>query len=419
MSTENQTPTKLSWNITDFFKQSIQLLKRNPKLLLLSVVFLVLAGSSSSSSNFNSGGSSSNSDKRDSSEINRIFLDDQEDDYETPDSQQELIELDQENDYLIENPEVLMETLDQVGINTSPEELETFYAKAALVLNNLGEAFINGIKRLSPWMRISFPLEAVLYGIALILFSYLVGIWARIAMMYGTYQAATIDNNNWKLSTVTKESSKRIKPMIWMLIIPTLKIFLWMIALFGGIGIFASGIALTFDEKIYGLLFVAAGLALLILSLKKVIRTSVAQILGYWNLALNEPRPAKESFSQAYELAENKGTTGKLISLGLVHFIIFGLLLPLIALIPVGTFFYSFIKNIWQAVSNTPNSEQIFQVILDNLTPGVIIGIVVSTVLTSILLLVVQLISAPIKHANWYWAYQYLVENNKTNNKDN
>jgi hypothetical protein len=268
-------------------------------------------------------------------------------------------------------------------------------------------------------MKISFPIEIVLLGIATMLFSYLVGIWAMVAMMCGTHQAVVVDNNNWKLSDVTKESAKRIKPMVWMLIIPTLKIFLWMIAFFGGIGIFVSGIALTFDEKIYGLLFVGLGIALFIFSLKKLIRTTVAQILGYWTIALRDPQPAKESYNQAFELAGNKGTTGKLLSLGLVHFVIFGLLLPLVALIPVGSFLYSFVKNIWQAVSNVSGPEQVVQIILESLTPGAIIGIVITAILTSILLLAVQLISTPIKHANWYWAYQYLVENNKSSNKDN
>jgi|GEM_PF-6782650 len=396
MSTENQTstPKKLSWNITDFFKQSVQLLKRNPKLLLLSVVFLVLAGSSSSSSNFNSGGSSSSSDPDESSEINEVIFAEKEK-FE-PLTEEELL-----------------------SIESDPKVINDLYSKSSIVLNNIGKAFTDGIKRLSPWMKISFPIEIVLLGITMILFSYLVGIWARVAMMCGTHQAVIVDNNNWKLSDVTKESSKKIKPMVWMLIIPTLKIFLWMIAFFGSIGIFVSGIALTFDEKIYGLLFVGLGIALFIFSLKKVIRTTVAQILGYWTIALKDPQPAKESYNQAFDLAGNKGTTGKLFGLGFVHFIIFGLLLPLVALIPVGSFLYSFVKNIWQTISNTSDPEQIVQVILESLTPGAIFGIIITAILTSVLLLAVQLVSTPIKHANWYWAYQYLVENNKSSNKDN
>ena len=418
MSTENQTPNsqKLSWNITDFFKQSIQLLKRNPKLLLLSVVFLVLAGSSSSSSNFNSGGSSSSSDKDNDSEINEVILDDQEEEFETL-TEDELIST--VNTDFTNEFNSSTELFREMGIESDPEVINNLYSKSSIVLNNIGKAFTNGVKRLSPWMKISFPIEIVLLGIALILFSYLVGIWARVAMMYGTHQAATIDNNNWKLSTVTKESSKRIKPMVWMLIIPTLKIFLWMMAFFGGVGIFISGIALTFDKKIYGLLFIGLGIALFIFSLKKVIRTTVAQILGYWTIALRDLQPAKESYNQAFELAGNKGTAGKLFGLGFVHFIIFGLLLPLIALVPVGSFLYSFIKNIWQTVSNTSDPGQINQIILESLTPVAIFGVIITTILTSILLLALQLVSTPIKHANWYWAYQYLVENNKSKNIDN
>lgn len=416
MSTENQTstPKKLSWNITDFFKQSIQLLKRNPKLLLLSVVFLVLAGSSSSSSNFNSGGSSSSSDPDESSEINEVIFDDQEEEFE-PLTEEELlstVDEDFKNEF-----DDSTELFKKMGIESDPEVINDLYSKSSIVLNNIGKAFADGIKRLSLWMKISFPIEIVLLGIALILFSYLVGIWARVAMMCGTHQAVIVDNNNWKLSDVTKESAKKIKPMVWMLIIPTLKIFLWMIAFFGSIVIFVSGIALTFDEKIYGLLFVGLGIALFIFSLKKVIRTTVAQILGYWTIALKDPQPAKKSYNQAFKLAGNKGTTGKLFGLGFVHFIIFGLLLPLVALIPVGSFLYSFVKNIWQAISNTSDPEQIVQVILESLTPGAIIGIVITAILTSILLLAVQLVSTPIKHANWYWAYQYLVENSKSNNQ--
>lgn len=418
MPTENQTPTSkmLSWNITDFFKQSIQLLKRNPKLLLLSVVFLVLAGSSSSSSNFNSGGSSSSPDPDESSEINEVILDDQEDKFESLIEEELISTVDEDVKNEIDSSTELFK---KMGIESDPKVINDLYSKSSIVLNNIGKAFTDGIKRLSPWMKISFPIEIVLLGITMILFSYLVGIWAMVAMMCGTHQAVVVDNNNWKLSDVTKESAKRIKPMVWMLIIPTLKIFLWMIAFFGGIGIFVSGIALTFDEKIYGLLFVGLGIALFIFSLKKLIRTTVAQILGYWTIALRDPQPAKESYNQAFELAGNKGTTGKLLSLGLVHFVIFGLLLPLVALIPVGSFLYSFVKNIWQAVSNVSGPEQVVQIILESLTPGAIIGIVITAILTSILLLAVQLISTPIKHANWYWAYQYLVENNKTNNKDN
>jgi len=420
------SPSQDCWSINDFFKKSIKLLKENPKLLLLSLALMVLATSGTGSvGGFNSGGSSGprNEQQEEAQNLREIIFNDTNESFE---STQSSLNLDEMTDYL--DDEVDESTQDQaelevifstLGINKTPEEIEESLASARKSITIIGKSFITGVNKLSPWMKGFFPLGALLLGIVLVLFSVVVGFWIKIAMMCGIDQAASIGNNQWKLVDVTKKAARRIKPMIWMSIIPLLKIILWSLVLFIGLALFTSGIAMLFNNRaVIGIVFFGGGLALLFYSTKKVITLSIAQILGYWNIAINDPQPAKNAFEQSLVLLKQKGSVGKIISLAFVHLIVFNLIMPLIALLPLGAAGFSLAGKLFkvaqqEALTSEPNVAKIIDVVVQTFSTEWILVIVGAGLLTALLFFAISLISIPLKHGNWYWAYQYLI-NNKT-----
>jgi len=428
-----------NWSINNFFKRSIQLLKENPKLLLLSLAFMILVGSGSSGGNYNysSSSPSSNDQQEETPKLEKIVFDETEDRFE---KNQESIKVNQlqqniddsqvtNNDNKIVTPknsepqdsEDFFTVLNSLGIETNEEELSRSLKKGTVMFEAIGKSFLASLNRLSPWMKISFPIEILVIFILIILFGVAVSLWIRVAMMSGIDQAAIIGKNQWKLVDVTKKAGSRIKPMIWMSIIPWFKIFLWSFAFIVCLVLMISGIAFLFDNRtILGLIFSIGGFIATFYSIKKVIKFSIAQILGYWNISINDPQPAKIAFKQSLNLLNQKGSAGKLISLAFVHFIIFSLLLPLVALLPLGSAGFTFGKEAYQSLKQTmthsePEFSQLLDTITKSLSPQWIIILVGTGLLTALLLFAVSLITTPIKHANWYWAYQHLLEKSKNN----
>ncbi len=384
------------WNIIDFFKNSFQLLKQNPKLFILGVALVVFSSGGANLRNFNN--FSNQLKTRENSEV-----------------QQNLEQILEEP-----SPEFKLDEQSSIDFGLSQNKNSQQVAALGSVLGDsfdpqliagpgsldLGSPILAAFSRVPSWVYAIGATELFAFILYAIFFGLIVKAWAQTAMVVGLQQAdQASEPNNWSLSAAAKQGFHHVQPMIWLNIFPWILITVYFIA--GMIGI---GVAMALINLLHLNNFVSALISILIILpffiwiLIKVIRTILAIMLGQFYLVFRGLR-AKEAFELGQKTLQGNGW--RVLSLIGAHFLFSVIITSLIfspLITVVGTFAASHI-----------GVESVAE-LTTNLNIWIIAG--VAALLISLLInTLARAALVVIFNANWYWAYQVLTT--KGRNYDN
>jgi hypothetical protein len=378
----------LEWNIINFFKNSFQLLKQNPKLFILGAALVVFSSGGASLQTYNNfaGQLQTNQD---------------------PEVQPNL-------EQILEGPPPEFELDEQESINFGLSQNKNSQQAAALG-SVLGDSFdpeliagpgsldfmssiLATFNRIPSWIYAIGAAELFAFIVYVIIFGLIVSAWAQTAMIIGLQKAhQASEPNNWSLSAAAKQGFRHVQPMIWLSIFPWILIAVYFIAGMIGIGIVMGLINLlhlsNLASAVIKILIIAP---FLIWILIKIIRTILAITLGQFHLIFKDLK-AKEAFALGLQTLKNK--IWKVLSLIGVH-LIFEAVLTIIIFSPLVSIIMGFIVA-HASVEST--SELIHNFNLTWIIAGGIalfISLLANTLARAAL--------AVIFNANWYWAYQVL-----------
>ncbi len=432
----NHSP--LNWNIIDFYKRSISLVKENPKLLLLGVALIVLSAGSRNNLNLRNNNFFNSTEKpeleqdQNSLPFEEIFSTDAEDllnninsEFETEpemvgnnsisnqadpaseiqtevqtEAQAEesgLLQLIQEGSL----PDSPAEIADVLGAQFSP----TFFDKLDAITQQVSN-------KIPSWVYILFILQIVALVLLMIVISLAITAWAQAAMIEGIMLADQVGHNSWKLSDATKKGISKILPMIWMNFMPTLKIVLWILAL---ALVVPASVSLAFSLADVTVLLTVVLLVLAICAIVvvgiKIFNIFLSQLIGTRLIVLKRI-PAKDAYRQSWQLI--KGHKSKIVGLGVTHVIVLDAVLSMIVAAPLVAAVGGMIASNAEKFKMSDVS-QIFPTILEIFTSGWIAIIAISLFITVLLSIALRVVTIVIKNTNWYWAVLSLLSSTTVN----
>jgi hypothetical protein len=374
-----------SWDITSFFKHSVGLARRNPKLLLLAIAFLVLSAGSMGS--YNTNFPNLNQDQKSSNQEIEV-------------NQNVSIPFN-----VLFNEEDLKENDSDklTSINNLPDNLTE---KNILFAENLEDIIETASKKIPTWVYIFFGVQILILSLFVIGLSLATTAWAQAAMIQGVRQAEEVDNNQWSLSQVSKFAISKIKPMIWMNIVPMIKIFLLTVGITIIFPVSVGLAALLFNTNtqlisifIIIIAFIFA-LTFAIIMISKIIKIIFVRTVGQ-RLVVFKTIKANEAYQESKKIVQNK--YGKMILLSLSHFIILDIILTSLSAIPIIAVLGTFISSNFQTYLNS-TKDQLFSTVLNSFSVGWVSAILLASLITIIASSCVKVIAVVVKNANWHWA---------------
>lgn len=476
LATTSRQRSPQAWSVIGFLKTSISLLKKHPKLLLLGITVLVLSGAGMPGmSNFRLNnflnrddlppvleteeGEKTNTDEKSLGKLekyqalqpesdNIIQTDDKQPHPQTdslPDqvnqdkqplimdfsgfdnldeleettiftSNSNLFPAELENNLAIKD-DALLALLQTVGLELDQDEdnnlLPNLLNQVNLVLNHLITAF----KRTPSWVPVTFGLQLVVFFLFSLIFALAVSAWSQAAMMLGIKQAELAQDQSWSLGPVAKKALRKIKPMIWINIIPYLKVILWafgwilaMTIALGGLGSFIRHSSIT------SFALFAIFLAVSCFFLLKIVRILFGQLLGQRYLVFNEVS-GNDAFTRGVKLATTKGNTWKLIKLGLFHQVLFGVVTPALMALPLLISLFVYITNHLPQASQASEVFEAAKIFVMGLSTGWIWLILTLGIITLLGFVFIKIVIVVLTYTNWHWAYHVLLE--QPTKKDN
>ncbi|HQM16013.1 MAG TPA: hypothetical protein PLM16_02280 [Candidatus Woesebacteria bacterium] len=419
-----------TWNIMGFYRQSIQLLKQNPKLLLLAIASIVLMGGSS----FNSigGGNFSPTHQKDTSDVQ---IEEQVNERTTLNTNDQ-INTSSSNKYDLEQSVINNESLSSsfqineltplseddslnlsqdLDIDTSllspkidlPEWFEGFIQR----MPEYGEEVLSASRSVPKWIYFFFGFQILImmvFGFVLLL---ALGAWVQGALIEGVNQADKIGHNQWRLADVTRIALKKLKPMIWVTFVPLIKVIIWMVGLIMVIGLLIGvGSSLIKSNPILGILPLVGIPVVIFFISKHLFKILYAQIFAMRLVVFQETK-GEQAFDSAMTMVKNRGFLSKSFLLSLTHGILLGTIAPLVLTVPLIIAIAMYVKQYLPQFLEA-QSDQLLELILNSFTPGWIVLLLSAIIITIVLQLGFSLITIVIKYVNWHWACKYFFVQN-------
>jgi hypothetical protein len=393
----------MNWNIVHFYQKSFALLKDNPKLLLLGIAMLVLSAGYGSI-NYNptkpiSNTSQETEDKQTDSfsisELRKIF------DESKPKTELQTFEPGSEN-----------EKSETSFLIPLPSQSISFFEKE---ISRLIVIITAVSKKVPPWTYYFLTIQSLVLFVGSIVFSLAISAWIQAAMIAGIAQADSDSSHQWRLGTVTKIAISKIRPMIWLNIIPLYKLIIWLMLTIIAL-LLAVGMGIVINDISEGIMatlsFIVLILIIIIFSLKKMLGLVFAQILGR-RLVVFKALSGKEAFNQAKKLVGSSKQLMRLVLLSCSHYLSFSIIAPLLGITPFVVVLVLFFRQISQNLVNLTNTNipELLQTIISGFTFTWGVVFIVAGGLTLFLLIASSVIARVVINSNWHWAYLSLTKN--------
>jgi hypothetical protein len=383
-----QNKAHLQWNIINFFKNSFQLLKQNPKLFILGVALVVFSSGGGSLQTYNNFASQFQTDQDSEVQPNLEQI------LKEPPPEFKLDEQDSINFGLSQNkkPQQVAALGSVLGDSFDPELI------AGPGSLDFMSSILATFNRIPNWIYVTGAVELFSFILYAIIFGLIVSAWAQTAMIIGLQKAdQASEPNNWSLSAVAKQGFRHVQPMIWLSIFPWILIAVYFTTGMIGIGIVMGLINLLHLSNLaLAVIRILIIVPFLIWILIKIVRTILAITFGQFHLIFKNLR-AKEAFALGLQTLKNN--SWRVLSLIGIH-LIFQTFLTIIIFTPLVSVIIGFVST------NMP-VESISELI-NHFNPSWIIVGGIALFITVLANTLTRAALAVILNANWYWAYQVL-----------